>query len=453
MMEENRFDLIVIGAGPGGYETAARAAARGDKVLVAERDLPGGTCLNRGCIPTKCLCASASAILGIMEAAEFGISVGGEVKADYGRAVARMNEVVAGLRQGVGQALGKCTVIYGEALLTKDGKVNIGGTEYSADRIIIATGSRPATLPVTGADLCMTSDDFLRLESLPESVTVIGGGVIGLEFASVMAAFGTAVTVVEYCPEILPPFDAEVAKRLRSYLSRRGIRFITGAAVTSVSRDAGTGKLVTAYTSKKGEASVESHAVLMAVGRAPVVPEGASEAGIVTDRRGFIVTDPDTFETSVPGIYAIGDCNGRMMLAHVASAQGLRVLGEDVRLDVIPSAVFTVPEAAMTGFTEAAAKAAVADPAEVGTAKAMYAGNGKARAMGETDGFVKVVYGKSDGRILGAHIIGAHASDLIAEFVTAIDCGLTVNDVAHRLVHGHPTLSEITAGACSAAVR
>lgn len=451
---ENSFDLIVIGAGPGGYETAAREAARGRSVLVVDRDMLGGTCLNRGCIPTKCLCAGVSAILELKRMAEFGVTVPDGATADYRAAVTRMNGIVAGLREGVSQALAKCTVISGEASLDKDGRVLVDGKAYTGKQVIIATGSKPAMLPIPGAELCLTSDEFLNLESLPESVTVIGAGVIGLEFASIMAAYGTAVTVVEFCPEVLPPFDAEVAKRLRSYLTRRGIKFALSAAVTSVAQDE-SGRMVTTYNTKKGEQTVTSNAVLMAVGRRAVVPEGLAEAGIETDRRGFIVTDPETFMTTAQGIYAIGDCNGRMMLAHAASAQGERVCGTDVDLCVIPSAVFTVPEAAMVGLTEAQAKERAAQTLDgthqVGAAKAMYAGNGKARAMGETDGFVKVVYDKEDGRILGAHIIGAHASDLIAEFTTAIAQGLTVTDVSRRIVHGHPTLTELCSAACSAA--
>lgn len=438
-------DLIVIGAGPGGFETAAAEAAKGRDVVIIERDLAGGTCLNRGCIPTKCLCASASTILTVKAAAEFGVNVPEGVTADYGKATERMRGIVAGLRADVESSLSKCRYVHGQAAFNAAGNVVVDGEEYSAPQILIATGSRPAALPIPGAELALTSDDFLHLDSLPASVAVIGGGVIGLEFASIMAAFGTEVTVIEYCKEVLPPFDAEVAKRLRSYLSRRGIKFITGAAVTAIAAEA-DGKRAVTYTGKKGEAVVVADAVLMSVGRRAVVPDGLAEAGIELTPRGFIAVNATTFETSRPGVYAVGDCNGLAMLAHAATAQSRRVFGEDVDMSVIPAAVFTEPEAAMAGMTEQQALDAGIDAA---TSKAMFAGSGKARAMGHPDGFVKVVYSKGDRRILGAHIVGPHAADLITELALAIQRALTLDDIAVRLIHTHPTLAEVVSAACS----
>ncbi len=435
----NVSDIIIIGGGPGGYEIAAEAAAEGKKVTLIERHLLGGTCLNRGCIPTKCLCASASAILTVKQCAEFGIDVEG-FTTDYSRAVSRAGEVMDRLRRGISQMLAKVEVVHGEARLAPGRKAIVGGEEYTAPTILIATGSRPASLPIEGAELAMTSDDFLSLTSLPARVCIIGGGVIGMEFASVIAAFGSEVTVVEYCPEILPPFDKEVAKRLRSTLSRRGVKTIVGARVTAIRPG-----MEVAYTGKKGEATVSCDAVIMAVGRRAVVPDGCEEAGVKLTPRGFIDTD-ELMRTSAEGIYAVGDVNGRCMLAHAASAQARVALGEDVDLEYIPSAVFTIPECAMVGLTE---EQCVAEGIGYESAKAMFAANGKALAMGEGDGFLKVLYSPVTRMMLGCHVIGPHASDLVAEATAFMVDGTNIDEIARGVVHGHPTLSEMLAAACN----
>jgi dihydrolipoamide dehydrogenase len=436
-------DLIIIGAGPGGYELAAEQSHKGKNVVLIERDLPGGTCLNRGCIPTKCLCASASTALTIANATQFGINVAAFTP-DYSKAVERMRGIVDGLRDGVRAATAVCNCVQGEASFNADGNVVVGGEVYSAPQIVIATGSKPAVLPVPGADLTMSSDEFLALDKLPATVAVIGGGVIGLEFASIMAAFGVDVTVIEYCKEILPPFDREIAKRLRTMLTRRGVKFIVGAAVTAIAAGEGNSRIVT-YNGKKGEETVQADAVLMAVGRRPVLPAGLDLCGVEVSQRGFIVTD-DNMQTTRPGVYAIGDCNGRLMLAHAATAQGRVAVGESVDLSVIPSAVFTSPEAAMAGLTSEQCEA---QGIEYKAAKAMFAGNGKAQAMGEGDGLVKVLYCPNSRKLIGCHIVGPHAADLVAETVVAISQGLTVDQLAHHFVHGHPTLSEVVMTACA----
>lgn len=434
-------DLIIIGGGPGGYEIAATAARKGVKVTLIERDTLGGTCLNRGCIPTKCLCASASLLLSMRNAAAFGIEVEG-VRPDYSRAAARMEEVVRQLRQGIDTLLCGVEVVHGEARLAADRIVTVGGEKYTAPKILIATGSRPASLPIEGAELAMSSDDFLRLNSLPKSICVIGGGVIGMEFASILAAFGTEVTVVEYCKEILPPFDKDVAKRLRMSLSRRGVKTIVGAAVKAIHPG-----MEVVYSGKKGDDTISCDAVLMAVGRRPVVPDGCAEAGVNISPRGFIVVD-DEMRTSAEGIYAAGDVNGRCMLAHAAAAQARVALGEDVDLSLIPAAVFTLPECAMVGLTEDQCRA---QGVEYATAKSMFAANGKALAMGDGEGFVKVVYHPISRKLIGCHIIGPHAADIVAEATAFISCEATVDDIATRVVHGHPTLSEALSAACAAA--
>lgn len=453
------FDLIVVGGGPGGYEIAAEAAKAGRKVALFEKGQLGGTCLNRGCIPTKCLLASAGRILQLKSDAAFGIDVP-EFKLNYGAAVERTQGVVTQLRSGIDQLLRDVTVIPHEAVLhpapsevcgpdtceeTRLPYIIADGEEYAGEQIIIATGSKPATLPIPGADLAINSDQFLALTELPKSVAVIGGGVIGMEFASIMAAFGVEVTVIEYCKEILPPFDQEVAKRLRTTLSRRGIKIVVGAQVKEISRDGEA--LAVTYAGKKGDERVVADTVLMAVGRKPVVPQGCEESDIHVTERGFIEVDSE-MRTSAPGVYAVGDCNGRCMLAHAAAAQARIAMGDDVDIDYIPSAVFTIPECAMVGLTEEQCKR---EDIHYAVGKSMFAANGKALSMGEGEGFVKVIYSPATRLLQGVHIIGPHAADLIAEATACMAQGATVDEIATSIIHGHPTLSEALAAACAAA--
>lgn len=412
---------------------AAELAAAGRKVTLIERDLLGGTCLNRGCIPTKCLCASASAAMTVAGAAAFGVDVT-SFTTDYGRAAQRAAGVMDQLRGGIEAMLRDVEVIKGEASLKPGKIVTVNGEELTADRIIIATGSKPARLDIPGAEFAVTSDEFLSLTDVPQRVAIIGGGVIGLEFASILAAFGREVTVIEFRKEILPPFDSEIAKRLRMTLSRRGIKFLTSTRVVAIEKG-----LHIIYEGKKGKDSLDCDLAVMAVGRRPVLPEGTASAGIELNERGFITVN-ELMETSVPGICAVGDVNGLCMLAHAASAQARRAIGSDVNLDVIPSAVFTTPEAAMVGMTEDAARSKDYD---IMIGKASFAANGKALAMGEGDGTIKIIFARESGFILGCHILGPHAADLIAE-VAALMFGMTTHEeLADELVHGHPTLSEV----------
>lgn len=442
---ENHFDLIIIGAGPAGFEVAAHESTR-KSVLIIERQQLGGTCLNRGCIPTKCLCAAADTLRTVRAAAEFGIATD-TVTANYSKAVSHMRTTVDGLRDGVRASLSRCTVVEGEATITASGAVRVNGTEYTADQVLIATGSRPSSLPIPGAELAITSDEFLSLSTLPKSIVIIGGGVIGIEFASILNAYGVEVHVVEFCKEILPPFDAEIAKRLRTALSRYGIQFSLGAAAKSIERT--ESGLAVNFESKKGIETADAEMVLMAVGRRAVLPDGLDKAGIDIDRRGYIVVD-DSFKTSRDGFYAVGDCNGRMMLAHAATAQAMRAVGVNVNLDAIPSAVFTAPEAAMVGLTTEQCKTM---GLKYASSKGLFAANGKARAMGAADGMVKVIYDPETRRLLGCHIVGPHASDLIQEAATAIANGLTVDNIAPYTVHAHPTLTEVVAAAFAATHR
>lgn len=436
-------DLIIIGAGPGGYETAVEAAAHGKTVTLIERAQPGGTCLNRGCIPTKALCRSAEVAMTLAEAADYGFSAANSVL-DFPVVMQRKDRIVGELREGVAPLLKDVNVINGEARFKTPAIVEVDGQEYTAPEIIIATGSAPAMLPIESKELCLTSDEILSLDTLPKSLCVIGGGVIGMEFASVFAAFGVEVTVVEYCKEILPPFDAEIAKRLRMSLKRRGINIITGAEVKSIS----AGPVVN-YSVKGKEKTVEAEAVLMAVGRQPVVPEGLADLGVKFNRRAIAVNDDMTvkFEDgkapSDVKLYAIGDVNGRCMLAHAATMHGKVALGLTSLTDVIPSAVFTYPECAMVGLTEEKC-AELGRNVKIG--KATFRANGKALAMGEPDGLVKVIADAETDELLGCHICGAHAADLVQEIATAMQAGLKASAISST-VHAHPTLGEVVLSA------
>ena len=428
------YNIVIIGGGPGGYEVAARAAAAGSSVALFEKDYLGGTCLNRGCIPTKCMCAAAARILDIGSVGEFGIGVS-EVKADYGQAKRRADGIVADLRADISASLSGVEVINAEASLKGGGVVEAAGTEYSADTILIASGSRPAQLRCAGAEYAIDSDMLLASESLPAGpVAIVGGGVIGLEFASVLNAFGVDVTVFEYCKEVLPGVDAELAKRLRTSLSRRGVGFVLGAAVEEIGADR-----TVSYSTRKGKDTFAAGTVLAAVGRRPVLPQGLDAAGVRLDGRGFIAVDPATMATSAPGIYAAGDVNGLCMLAHAASAQAKVALGFSQSLSVVPAVVFTEPELATVGLTVEAARELYP---QAMARKVPYAANGKALAEGHGSGLLKLVCDGDSGRILGCHVVGSHAADLVAEAAVVIAAGMTCGDLA-RVVHAHPSLSEL----------
>ncbi len=425
-------DIIIIGSGPAGMEVAVRAVASGRDTVIIERDLLGGTCLNRGCIPTKALCRSAEVVRTVREASRYGVDVEGCTPSLL-RALERKDAIVAELRGNVEMMLSKAEIVRGEARFVAGDTVVVDDMEYQAPMIVIATGSRASVLPIEGTEHALTSDGLLSLKSVPESICVIGGGVIGVEFACILAEFGVKVTVVEYCREILPGFDRDIAKRLHNLLSRRGIDIITSAAITGISVD---GCKCVEYTAKGRAAVIKAEEVLMAAGRSPVIPDGAAEIGIEVMRG---ITVNDGFATSVPGVYAVGDVNGRLMLAHAASAQAACLMGGDMNLSVIPAAVFSSPECAMVGVTEEECKE---QNIAFKTAKAMFRSNGKAMAMGEADGLLKIIIDPASRLILGCHICGPHASDLVQEIAVAMSGGLTIDTVADT-VHAHPTLGAV----------
>ncbi|MBR3100931.1 MAG: dihydrolipoyl dehydrogenase [Muribaculaceae bacterium] len=442
------YDLIIIGAGPGGYEMAAEAAHHGLQVAIVERDVLGGTCLNRGCIPTKALCRCAEVVNTLNEASAWGVNTG-TVQVDYAAAVERKDQVVISLREGVAMLMGQpgITLLQGVASFVDAHTIEVAGERLQARHVVIATGSAPRGLPIEGAELAMTSDDILSMTTLPQRLCIVGGGVIGMEFAGIFAAYGVEVTVVEFCKEILPPFDKDIAKRLKSVLSKRGIKFITQAAVKALARTGN--EMVVTYDAKGKEQSLLCDAVLMSVGRQPVLPQGLDKAGVEVGRRGIIVDEHMC--TSTPAVYAIGDVNGLCMLAHAASAQGkvalAHILGQEshVNLNIVPSAVFTTPELAMVGLTE---DQCAEKGLDVMVKKSFFRSNGKAVAMGEPDGLVKMIVDASTRRIVGCHICGAHAADLIQEVVMAMNANCTIDDLVNS-IHGHPTLGEVVyAAAC-----
>lgn len=417
-------DLIIIGAGPGGYKAAVYAAKKGLKVTVFEDANVGGTCLNVGCIPTKTYVHSAT----------------------FGEAIERQEQVVSALRGGVETLLShpNITLIREKGVFTDAQTVN----GITAKHIIIATGSSAKVLPIPGADSpkVVTSTELLALKELPKRLCIIGAGVIGMEFASVFQRFGSEVTVVEYLKECLPMLDSDIAKRLRKLMEKRGITFHMGAGVKSID---GSSVL---FEQKGKEVSVEADYVLMATGRKPNT-EGLNleAAGISLAPNGTIPVD-EHFR-SINGqcsmvngqCYAIGDVNGRQMLAHAAEMQGIhvvnRILGieDNIRFDIMPAAIFTNPEAALVGPSEDQLK-------EAGTPfechKAFYRANGKALAMGETEGMVKLCCEPEEGKLLSAHIFGAHAADLVQEVTAYITLGATLRQL-RETVHIHPTLSEV----------
>ena len=398
----NNVALIIIGAGPGGYRAAEYAAKQGLKVVIFEDSEVGGTCLNVGCIPTKTYVHSAT----------------------FEEARQRMSEVVPQLRQGVEGILShpNITVVREKGVFVDAHTVG----DYTADNIIIATGSETKWLPIKGLDdpRVVDSTGLLQLDTLPKRLAIIGAGVIGMEFASVFHRFGSEVTVIEYLKECLPALDSDVAKRLRKYLEKSGITFKMKTAVENITE-------------------IDADVILMATGRKPRVQKDLANTGIDYDERKGIAVD-ENFETNVKGVYAIGDVNARQMLAHAAEMQAVRavnhILGktDGIRFDIMPAAIFTSPEAACVGPAEDQLKAEGSDYV---CKKAFWRANGKALAMGKTEGMLKL-FASPEGTILGCHAYGAHAADIVQE-VSVLMCKQTTLQELADMVHIHPTLSEI----------
>ena len=435
-------DLIIIGAGPGGYRAAGHAAQHDLKVVIFESAQVGGTCLNEGCIPTKSMARNAEIVQTLKESDLFGLD-NLSYNFNFQQVIARKNEVLMQLRSGIDTLLShpNVTLVKADAQF-KDAKTIVAaGEEYTADNIIVATGSvskslrlkEPASRPV------LDSADLLSIDHLPKSLCIIGAGVIGMEFASIFSAFGTEVTVVEFLKECLPALDSDIAKRLRKVLEKRGVKFCLQCGVTAITSDGVT------FADKKGkEQTVQAEEVLMAVGRAPRVFDHFQNAGFEYDARTGIKVD-ENFETTVKGVYAIGDVNSRMMLAHAAEMQGIHVVNhilghaDGIVLSIMPAAIFTNPEAACVGKTEDQLKA---EGVEYECRKAFHRANGKALAMNEAEGMLKLLSEPGAGRILGCHAFGAHSADLVQE-ASSLMCRQTTVAQLRDMVHIHPTLSEI----------
>lgn len=438
--------LLIVGAGPGGYETALLAARKGIEVTLIEKGPVGGTCLNEGCIPTKAFCRHAQMLDELEEAETLGIK-NLNYTFDFQTAVDRKEQIVGQLRQGMEGLLRHKLIhcIEGTARFVDAHTVQVNEQTYAADHIIIATGSVPQILPIPGNNLpgVITSREILNLKQIPKRLCVIGAGVIGLEFASIFNSFGSQVTVLEYCKEILPRFDTDLAKRLKQSLGKRGIEIQTQAQVQKIEK-AEDGSLKVSFMKKEKEEQTEADYVLMAVGRrANTESLNLDDIGIAYNKRGIEVDE--NMQTSLPHIYAIGDINGRQMLAHAATFQGVRalnhILGENDSLDlnIIPAAVFTQPEAATVGLTEEDCKA---QNIPYRCHKSFFRANGKAVCLNETDGFCKLLSHKENGKILGGHLFGPHAADLIQEITVLIQRQATIGELSN-IVHAHPTLGEV----------
>jgi dihydrolipoamide dehydrogenase len=443
------FDVIVIGAGPGGYVCAIRAAQLGMKVACVEkRETLGGTCLNVGCIPSKALLQSSEHFEEAKhKLAEHGITLG-SVSLDLAKMQARKGEVVSANVKGIEFLFkkNKVTWLKGAGRIVSPGKVEVAGTTYETKNIVIATGSESTPLPGIEVDetRVVTSTGALELATVPGHLVVIGGGVIGLELGSVWRRLGAEVTVVEFLDRLVPGMDAEIGKQFERILGKQGIKFRLKSKVTGAKTDA-SGVTLTVEPVAGGKAEeIRADVVLLAIGRRAYTADlGLKEVGVETDERGRVRTDGH-FATSVPGIWAIGDVIAGAMLAHKAEEEGValaeHLAGQKphINYDAIPGVVYTWPEVASVGKTEEELKAA-GIAYKVG--KFPFTANGRARAMGDTDGFVKILADKQTDRVLGAHIIGPDAGTLIAELALAMEFGASAEDIA-RTSHAHPSLNE-----------
>jgi dihydrolipoamide dehydrogenase len=443
------FDLIVIGAGPGGYVCAIRAAQLGLKVACVEgRETLGGTCLNVGCIPSKALLHATHQLHEVHENFEKMGLMGARPKVDWDKMQAYKDDVISGNTKGIEFLFkkNKVTWLKGWASIPAAGQVKVGETVYSARNIVIASGSVPASLPGVEVDekIIVTSTGALALEKQPKSMVVIGGGVIGLEMGSVYARLGAKVTVIEYLDRLIPGNDAEIAKAFQRILAKQGMDFVLGAAVQGAV--AGKKGAKVTYKLRKDDSSheLEADVVLLATGRRPFVDGlGLDALGVAMEARGQIRTNGH-YATNVPGLYAIGDAITGPMLAHKAEDEGMAVAeilagqAGHVNYGVIPGVIYTTPEVASVGETEESLK-------EQGRAykvgKFSFMGNARAKAVFQGDGFVKILADKATDRILGAHIIGPAAGDLIHEVCVAMEFGAAAEDLA-RTCHAHPTWSE-----------
>lgn len=449
--KELESDITILGGGPGGYVAAIQASKLGAKVVLIEKENLGGTCLNRGCIPTKAFVRSSEVYRNFKEAEEYGLFAN-NVSVKMKKVVARKNNIVDQLVQGIDYLLEKnnVTVIKGigeikdkETVYVKNDKLE---ATIKSKHIIIATGSKTSTLPIQGVNLenVITSKEALNLDTLPDQLVIVGGGVIGMEFAFIYANLGVNVSVIEYMDNILSACDQDICEEISQIARELGIKIFTKSKVESIA-ESEDGKCVISFSKDENLKLITANKVLMAVGRQPVID------GIDTNKLGLELNDNkrgikvnQNMQTNIPNIYAIGDVTNIIQLAHVASHQGIiavkNILGENMKMDynVVPSAIFTHPEIAMVGISE---KIAEKEAMDITIGKFPFAANGKALTLSESNGFVKIIKDKSTGKIVGGAIIGPHATDLIAEITLAVKNELTAEQIAET-IHAHPTTAE-----------
>ncbi len=445
---DNRFDLLVIGAGPGGYVAAIKAAKLGLRTAVVENREVGGTCLNRGCIPAKAMIHASSLYRESKEGEQFGI-VANDVTYDYGKILDYKNDTSTNLRLGVEQLFkaNGVQLIRGKATLCKNKEVQVvsqtGTDRYIGEHILLASGSKPLLLPIEGMDLpgVLTSDELFQLDKVPESLVVIGGGVISVEFATVFATLGCQVTIVEALPRLLPNMDKDISQNLKLILKKRGIDIHTGAAVQRIKRK--EDGLSCVFVEKEEAIEVQAEYILSAVGRCPNT-DGLFEEGLSIEmERGRVVVN-EQFESNMKGVYAIGDLIKGAQLAHTASAQGIYVVEQlagkepSIDLNVVPGCVYTNPEIACVGMTEEGAKLAEQD---IKVGKFMMSANGKSLISKEERGFIKIIVAADSDVILGAQMMCARATDMIGEFGTAVANQLTTHQLL-KAMRAHPTYNE-----------
>jgi dihydrolipoamide dehydrogenase len=451
----SELDLVVIGGGTGGYVCAIRAAQLDLRVALVEKARLGGVCLNWGCIPTKTLLRSAAAYLQAQHLAEFGVRLHGTLSMDWGVMLTRKDEVVGNLVGGVERLLAghNVEVLHGTARLEGPRRVEVDLNDGShavlnTRNVVVATGSQPAQPPIAGLDLpgVVTSDQMLTLDAVPRRLAIIGGGVIGVEFAALFGALGAKVTVIEMLSDLMPPVDRDLSKRYRISLKRQGVDVHLDARVEEVAK--AEDGLVVRFMQKGRQKDVEADLVLNATGRVPFSRGLGLDALGVRRQRGQVFVD-EHLATNVPGIYGVGDVTGEVLLAHVASRQGEVVAeviaGHNSHMDygAVPNVVFSRPEIAGVGLTSQEAKEQGID-VQVGTFP--FSASGKALAQGETEGQVRLLCEPGSGKVLGMHIMGPGASDLIAEGALAVRLGVTAKEIAET-IHAHPTLPETVAEA------
>ena len=448
------YDIAIIGAGPGGYVAAIRASQLGGKVVVIEKNELGGTCVNKGCIPTKTLLASARLLNSVKKGGEFGIE-SGEVSVNFSTIFKRRGRIVKQLVNGIGQLFKSygVEVIKGKGRLTekiKDNAIEIevekddGSVEkVMAKKLIIATGSIPAQIPGISIDEqdVITSDQALEWEEIPSSLLIVGGGVIGVEFASIFNNLGSKVTIVELLPRIIPTEDGEISEELKKFLVRSGIEVITGVKVKEIISENGKKKVV--IETPQGREEKIAQKVLIATGRKAYIEGlGLEKTGIGLEKGKILVNE--RMETNLPGIFAIGDVVGGVLLAHVASGEGIvaggNAMGNQSKIDykAIPNCIYSLPEVASVGLSEEKAKDMGYD---VSVGRFPFLANARATIMGERIGLVKILADRKTDEILGVHIVGPDATELISEASLAIKAKVTTKDL-ERIIHGHPTLSE-----------